>query len=130
MKYDYLLCEQKAKDLGITLEDIFSELDEYAEEFVLCWLANRYGLDVEPNIVEGTYTSVWDGEGEITAKARINLNTRKVEILESFEPSDCYTEDGEPFECEFLIDEYITIDGVNYPCCEEVEADGTGFYYE
>lgn len=136
-KYDYLICEKKAQKLGLTLEDIFKELDEYADEFVLCWLANRHGIDFKPNIVDGTYTSVWEGEGEITAKARINLNTRKVEILESFDPSDFYDDDGEPFECEFLEDEYITINGVNYPCHQYSDLEDwenwnceTGFYYE
>lgn len=98
-------------------------------------------FNVKPNVIDGTYTSVWEGEGEITAKAKINLDTRKVEILESFDSSDFYDNDGEPFECEFLEDEYVTIDGVNYPChrynknsCEQEEWEGwnyeTGFYYE
>lgn len=137
IKYDYLTCEQKAKDLGITLKDIFNELEEYAEEFILCWMANKCDLDIEPNIVDGTYTSVWDGEGEITSTAKINLNTRKVEVLESFDPADFYTDDGEPFECEILADEYVTINSVNYPCHRLDDEDGwenwtseTGFYYE
>ena len=36
--------------------------------------------------------------------------------MESFDPADCYTEDGEPFECEILEDEYVTINGEKYPC--------------
>lgn len=138
LKYDYLACEEKAKKLGFDLKTIFSELDEYAEDFVLCWLANRHNIDVRPNVVDCTYTSVWDGEGEITAKAKVNINTRKVDILESFDPAECFTEDGDPFECEILASEYVTIDGVNYQCHREDDCDDTwedwtpetGFYYE
>ena len=141
LKYDCFTCEEKAKKLGISLEQILEELDEYAVEFVLYWLANRHKVDIMPQIVEGTYTSVWEGEGEITAKAKVNLNTRKVEILESFDPADFYDEDGNPFECEFLEDEYVTIDGIDYPCHRYIEdkyeqeewnnwSPKTGFYYE
>jgi len=141
IKYDYLTCAKEAKECNTTIEQIFDELNEYDVSFVLCWLANCFSIDLQPNIVEGTYTSVWEGEGEITAKARINLNTRKVEILESFDPADCYDEDGEPFECEFLEDEYVTINGVDYPCHRHSEDEysqedwedwswETGFYYE
>lgn len=143
LKYDYLTCKKLAEKIGMTLEQIFEELDEYDEAFILCWLANRHKIDVEENIVDGTYTSVWEGEGEITARARINLNTREVEILESFDPADLRDEDGDPFECEFLADEYVTFNGENYPCHrydednlwkeENNEWEGwnpfTGFYY-
>lgn len=115
-KYDYLTCVKMAGDCDVTLEDIFDELDEYDPRFVLSWLANRCNMDVNPNIVEGTYTSVWDSEGEITSKANINLNTREVTILEAFDPADCTDDDGNPFECEILKDEYITFNGKKYPC--------------
>lgn len=137
IKYDYLTCKEKAEGLGSSLEQILETLDGYAEEFVLYWLANRRGMDI---IVEGTYTSVWDGEGEITSKAQINLNTRKVEILEVPDPAGLCTEDGEPFEFEQLEREYVTVGGIDYPChnrndgaiWEDVDCwtAENGFYYE
>jgi hypothetical protein len=143
VELDLSVCEKIAIEVGLTLEQIFDELEAYNEIFHLSWLANKRGIDYIENIVDGSYTSVWEGEGEITARARINLNTREVEILESFDPADCYTEDGDPFECEFLYDEYVTFNGENHPCHrydedrlwkeEDNEWEGwnpfTGFYY-
>ena len=93
----------------------------------------------ESHIVEGTYTSVWDGEGEITAKAVLNLKTREVTILESFDPNECFNENGEAFECIQLENEYVTFNGLNYPCHRITDEDEwadidcwtpeTGFYY-
>ena len=134
LQYDYFTCNKMAKQLNLSLEQIFNELNEYAVEFVLYWLARNHNIDIQENIVDGTYTSVWEGEGKITSNAKININTGKVEILKSFDPSEVFTEDGEPFECEFLQDEYVTINGINYPCCNiqdlEFETCQTMFYYE
>lgn len=93
----------------------------------------------QDNIVRGIYTSVWEGEGEITSPAEIDLKTSEVIILESYDPSELLTEDGEPFECKHLEKEYVTIDGTDYPCHnisdtnEWENEDGwtskSGFYY-
>ena len=134
IEYDYMTCDKLAAKYGMTLNQVLDELDEhlgdYANEFVLSWLATRRDIDLQPNIVNGTYISVWEGEGEITSKAKINLNTGKVEILESFDPADCYTEDGEPFECEFLKEEYVTVNGENYSCHHAENKDECWFYYD
>lgn len=119
-KYDLKTCEAIANKINVPLKTIMEELNdflkEYADEFILYYLANKSEIDVVPNEVECTYTSVWDGEGSITSNAIVNLNTRKVTILEDVDYWDILTEDGEPFECEQLENEYITIDGVDYPC--------------
>lgn len=102
----------------------FAELSQYNPRNLIDFLnAIGYDLPKEPNgkIVDGTYTSVWDGEGELTAKAKINLLTKEVTILESYCPGEVFNEDGEPMECECLEDEYITINGHQYPCMSEVE---------
>lgn len=97
----------------------YEELKEYGENILICFLEGQgFEISLKEVIVDGTYTSVWADEGEITSKAKINLHTHEVEILESFDPAECFTEDGEPFECNILEREYVTIDGKNYPCAE------------
>lgn len=75
--------------------------------------------------VKGTYTSVWE-DGELTSDARIDLDTHKVDILQTYDPSD------EDMECECLLDQYVTINGKDYPCCQEddYDPDEGGYYYE
>lgn len=102
----------------------FVELSQYNPENLIDFL-NAIGYDFAKDpgakIVDGTYTSVWDGEGELTAKARINLLTKEVTILESYCPGEVFNEDGEPMECEHLEDEYVTVNGRQYPCMSEAE---------
>lgn len=101
-------------------EQWFEELNDYAPEILISFLKGiGFDVNMSDTIVDGTYTSVWEDEGEITANAKINLRTKEVNILESFDPSECTTEDGEPFECNILEKEYVMINGEEYPCCNE-----------
>lgn len=102
------------------IRDWYRDLDEYHMDILVSFLKSK-GLDVcvSEMIVPGTYTSVWEGEGEITARAEINLFTHEVNVLESYDPAELETEDGYPFECEILEDEYVMIDGKKYPCTNE-----------
>ena len=102
----------------------FEELSQYNPKHLIDFLmAIGYDIAKDPSgkIVDGTYTSVWDGEGELTSKARINLLTKEVTILESYSPGEVFDEDGEPMECECLADEYVTIDGNRFSCVPEDE---------
>lgn len=102
----------------------YQDLSEYNINLLIEFLKSKgLKVDVSEDIVRGTYSSVWEGEGEITSPANINLFTHEVEILKSYDPSDVTTEDGEPFECEYLQEEYVLIAGSKFPCLNKKEYD-------
>lgn len=83
------------------------------------------------------YCSVWDGEGILTSKAYINMDTKEVDILQTYDPDEIFDEDGDPFECEILKEEYIEFaDGTRKPCHDRFSVDehtdwnpNTDFWY-
>ncbi len=121
MKKEFMDCiRNDEKFKSYTDEQIrgwYRDLHEYHTNILISFLKSK-GLHVcvSEKIVPGTYTSVWDGEGEITSRAEINLFTHEVNVLKSYDPAELETEDGYPFECEILEDEYVRIDGKKYPC--------------
>lgn len=72
----------------------YRDLHEYHTNILISFLKSK-GLHVcvSEKIVPGTYTSVWDGEGEITSRAEINLFTHEVNVLKSYDPAELETED-------------------------------------
>ena len=103
-----------------------SNLSEYHPEILLRFIRSEGYMvpdQLKPRIVPGTYVSVWADEGEIMSPATVNLATKEVTILESYDPTDLVDDDGELMECEILKEEYVTIAGVKYPCmrCDELE---------
>ena len=58
-------------------------------------------------IKEATFTSVWDDGIEITTKCKVNMDTKEIIEVEQY--------DGNIEALDLLLEEYITIDGVNYP---------------
>lgn len=69
-------------------------------------------------IKDATFTSVWDGDTEITTSCKVNMDTKKVFDIEISEAADyVYT----------LCEEYITIDGTDYKVVFE---DDYGWYDE
>ena len=106
------------------IREWYQDLNDYDLKIIICFLKSKgLNVDISENIVKGTYSSVWEGEGEITSPADINLFTHEVTILKSYNPEDMTTEDGEPFECECLEDEYILIDNEKFPCINKEEYD-------
>ena len=102
----------------------YQDLSKYDIDVLVAFLKSKgLKVDVSEDIVKGTYSSVWEGEGEITSPANINLFTHEIEILKSYDPSEMTTEDGEPFECEYLQEEYVLIAGSKFPCMNKEEYD-------
>lgn len=83
-------------------------------------ILEKFGPMLERFQVMVTYSSVWDGEGEITSDAYANMLTREVKILQTYDPDELLDEDGDTFECSNLADEYIEFaDGTRKPCHEK-----------
>lgn len=80
-------------------------------------LETRKGYDVM--IKEALFTSVWDDGIEVTAKCKVNVETKEVYDIEQSEVSGL----------EILQEEYITIDGVDYSVSQDGE-DDTEYWYE
>lgn len=71
-----------------------------------------------------SYSSVWDAEGIISSEAYVNMATRKVTINQVYDPNDILDEDGDPFECNILAEEYIEFeDGTRKPCHNRFSVD-------
>ena len=59
--------------------------------------------------INGFYESVWDdGSKILLSDAKINLDTKEVEILESYEPKE--------HECQILNEEHVIFDDHAHPC--------------
>ena len=69
-------------------------------------------------IKNATFTSVWNGGYEVTTNCKVNMDTKEVFDIEKAGV------DG----LDVLDEEYITIDGVNYPV--SADADETEYWYE
>ena len=69
----------------------------------------RYKFDERINkmIINATFTSVWDGGFHVTTDCKINECTKRVFDIE-------ISEDTADFVNE-LDEEYVTIDGIDYP---------------
>lgn len=82
-----------------------------------------YLLNGMSQIVDAEYTSVWDGgEYEITTSCKVNMATKEVFDIEK---------DGNLDEVvETLDEEYVTINGVDYPVVPKDEAEDGDFWYE
>lgn len=74
--------------------------------------------------VNGFYISEWDAGIEIVSEATIDLETKEVEIGKYF-----YDYDFVELDLEILEREYVTIDGIEYPCCQKEEADEDDYWY-
>lgn len=73
-----------------------------------------------PDTVTGTYTSVWDGGISLTSKCIVNLKTKEVTILESFDA-----------DVKVLEKEYITLDGIEYDIVrKEDKTSASEFWYQ
>ena len=65
------------------------------------------------NIINATFTSVWDGGYEISTDCRINLKTREIVEIKTVEDPDV----------EILNYEYITINSEDFPACHKDDMD-------
>lgn len=72
-------------------------------------------------IKAGTYTSVWDGGCEVTTNCKIDMETKEVFDIE--------ISDVDADWLEVLDEEYVTIDGVDYPVSRD-GYDDTEYWYE
>ena len=73
-----------------------------------------------PDTVMGAYTSVWDGGISLTSKCIVNLETKEVTILESFDT-----------DVDVLEEEYITLDGIEYDVVQKENKTSTRqFWYQ
>lgn len=75
-------------------------------------------------LIKGYYTSVWDDGIEITSEAIINLDTKEV-----MTGSYVYAYAFDELDLEILEREYITIGGVEYPCCQKGTAKDGEYWY-
>lgn len=66
-------------------------------------------------IKNGLFTSVWDGGFEITAKCKVNTETKEVFDIEVSESNADMV--------EHLDEEYVTIDGVDYSAANHDDID-------
>lgn len=71
-----------------------------------------------PNVVKGTYTSVWDGNIQLDSPCIVDLQTKRIEVQGSYD-----------LDVEVLESEYVTIAGHQYSVCQEEDYEGKGFYY-
>lgn len=74
--------------------------------------------------VNGFYVSEWDYGIEIVSEAVIDLETKEVKIGKHF-----FDYDFDELDLEILDREYVTIDGVEYSCCQKDEADEDDYWY-
>lgn len=112
---------QTAKELNCNLAEIFDELDEYHEDFLIGYLQSRCGYTVSqlPQIRRAEYTSVWNDGFQVSSPCYVDMAERKVFNIE---PSGIeYDEDGD--ELEYFEEEFVTISGVKYPVCLASDAD-------
>lgn len=74
-------------------------------------------------IKNGLFTSVWDGGFEITTKCKVNTETREIFDIEVSESTaDAVNE---------LDEEYVTIDGEDYPAAnyDDIDEDDEETYW-
>lgn len=71
-------------------------------------------------IKNGTFTSVWDGDFEVTTKCKVNMETKEVFDIEVSEDTADLVND--------LNYEYVTIDGEKHFVSYKEE--GTEYWYE
>ena len=71
-------------------------------------------------IKSATYTSIWDGGHAITTDCKVNMDTKEVFDIE---PIDV--------DVDILENEYVTIDGKQYPVARKDEIENNnGYWYE
>lgn len=75
--------------------------------------------------VNGFFVSEWDDGVEIVSEAVIDLETKEVTIGKHF-----YDYDFDALDLDVLNREYVTIDGVEYPCSQKENADDGTYWYK
>lgn len=63
-----------------------------------------------PVMKEGSYTSVWDDGTTLVSRCIVNMSTRQVTILDSFD-----------MDVQILEDEFLTLDGETHAVCSFTE---------
>ena len=73
-----------------------------------------------PVMKEGSYTSVWDDGTTLVSRCIVNMSTRQVTILDSFD-----------MDVQILEDEFLTLDGETQAVCSFTELSSSDqFWYE
>ena len=74
--------------------------------------------------VNGYYISEWDNGVEIVSEAEINLDTKEVIIGKHL-----YNYNFDNMDLEILNKEYVTIYGIEYPCCQKDNIKENEYWY-